>query len=100
MTRSLLSFIAPNTNAAMYAINRRFYGVGSATFVAMRLIGQTLSVTLIGVVSLSYVAEVEISPVSYPQLLTSMHTTFLLFAALGLVGVACSLLRGKTRDSQ
>ena len=66
----------------------------------MRLIGQTLSVTLIGVVSLTYVAEVEISPVSYPQLLTSMHITFLLFAALGLVGVACSLLRGKTRDSQ
>jgi EmrB/QacA subfamily drug resistance transporter len=93
-------FIAPNTNAAMYAINRRFYGVGSATLVTMRLIGQTLSVTLIGVVSLSYVAEVEISPVSYPQLLTSMHSTFLLFAALGLVGVACSLLRGKKRDSQ
>jgi EmrB/QacA subfamily drug resistance transporter len=93
-------FIAPNTNAAMYAIKRRFYGVGSATLVTMRLIGQTLSVTLIGVVSLSYVAEVEISPVSYPQLLTSMHITFLLFAALGLVGVACSLLRGKTRDSQ
>jgi len=88
-------FVAPNTNAAMYSIDRRLYGVGSSTLVTMRLIGQTLSVTLIGAVSVLYVAEVELTPEHFPQLLNSLDTVFLLFAILSIIGVACSLARGK-----
>jgi len=88
-------FVAPNTNAAMNAIDRHSYCVGSATLVTMRLIGQTLSVALIGVFSTSYVADVVLGPTNYPVHLTSINATFLLFAALSLVGFACSLARGK-----
>ena len=93
-------FVAPNTNAAMFTIDRRLYGVGSSTLVTMRLIGQTLSVTLIGAVSVIYVAEVELKPENFAQLLSSSDTAFLLFAALCLIGVACSLARGKLHDNR
>ncbi|HYC19612.1 MAG TPA: MFS transporter [Candidatus Bathyarchaeia archaeon] len=93
-------FVAPNTNAAMFTIDRRLYGVGSSTLVTMRLIGQTLSVTLIGAVSVIYVAEVELKPENFTQLLSSSDTAFLLFAALCSIGVACSLARGKLHNNR
>ena len=55
-------FSSPNTNAVMSSIDRRFYGVGSATLGTMRLTGQMLSMGIAMVIfSLSALLRLAMS---------------------------------------
>ena len=90
-------FSSPNTNAVMSSLDRRFYGVGSATLATMRLMGQMLSMGIATVIFALHIGDARITPEQYPQLLTSVRTAFTLFAILCFVGILASLARGKMR---
>jgi MFS family permease len=91
-------FSSPNVNAIMSSVERRTFGVASATLGTMRLIGQMLSMGVATLVLATIVGKVQIGPEHYGAFLTSLRTTFVLFAVLCFGGVFASLARGKTRS--
>jgi EmrB/QacA subfamily drug resistance transporter len=92
-------FSSPNTNAVMSSVEKKFYGVASATLGTMRLTGQMLSMGLATMVIAIYIGNVPISPQYYPLFLRSEKTAFIVFAALCFAGIFASLARGKIRGA-
>ncbi|MGB8658239.1 MAG: MFS transporter [Candidatus Zixiibacteriota bacterium] len=90
-------FSSPNTNAVMCSVEKRFYGVASATLATMRLTGQMLSMGIAMLVFALYIGRAQITPENYPAFLTSAKTAFIIFAVLCFGGIFASLSRGKVR---
>jgi MFS family permease len=90
-------FSSPNTNAVMSSLEKRFYGVGSATLGTMRLIGQMLSMGIAMVIFALHIGTARITPEYYPLFLTSMRTALVIFSALCVGGIVAALARGKVR---
>jgi MFS family permease len=90
-------FSSPNTNAVMSSIEKRYYGVGSATLGTMRLTGQMMSMGIAMLIFALHIGSARITPENYPVFMTSVRTAFLIFAALCFAGIFASLARGKVR---
>ena len=94
-------FSSPNTNAVMSAVERRDYGVGSATLGTMRLVGQAMSMAFAAVIFAGRMGGAGISRETSGLLLSSIHTAFALSAVLCFLGVFASAARGKmARESR
>ncbi len=91
-------FTSPNTNAIMSSIERRCYGVGSATLGTMRLVGQVMSMGIAMLVFSVYLGRVEILPENYPQFIDSVQVAFAIFAVLCFAGIFASMARGSLRE--
>lgn len=90
-------FSSPNTNAVMSSVEKKFYGVASATLGTMRLTGQMLSTGIATLILTIYVGNVQIVPENYSLFLGSEKAAFIVFAALCFAGIFASLARGKVR---
>ena len=90
-------FSSPNTNAVMSSVEKRYYGVASATVGTMRLTGQMLSLGITMLVFAVTMGAVQITPQYYPVFLGAMRAVFIICTALCVVGVFASLARGKVR---
>ncbi|MBF4474335.1 MFS transporter [Methanobacterium formicicum] len=91
-------FSSPNTNVIMGSVQRKFYGVASATVSTMRLIGQTLSIGIATLVFSLLIGRVQITPDQFPALMESIQLCFVVFTALCFIGVFVSWWRGKRKD--
>lgn len=83
-------FSSPNTNAIMSSVERRFYGVASATVSTMRLVGQTMSMGFVLLIFAIYIGRVMIMPAQYPALLLSIQISYIVFTVLCVIGVVAS----------
>jgi predicted MFS family arabinose efflux permease len=90
-------FSSPNTNAVMSSVEKKFYGVASATLGTMRLTGQMLSTGIATLILTIYVGNVQIVPENYSLFLGSEKAAFIVFAALCFAGIFASLARGNVR---
>jgi MFS family permease len=90
-------FSSPNTNAVMSSVDKRFYGVASATLGTMRMIGQMFSMGIAMLIFSIYIGKIQIAPQHYALFLKSVRTAFIVFAILCLGGIFASLARGKVR---
>jgi EmrB/QacA subfamily drug resistance transporter len=86
-------FSTPNTHAIMNSVERRYFGVASATNSTMRIVGQTLSMGMVLVIFSVYVGAVLFSPQNYPALLQSINVAFTISAVLGFIAIFASLAR-------
>lgn len=93
----LALFSAPNTNAVMSSVDKRFYGVAAGTLGTMRSIGQMLSLGIVMLLFSIYAGELQIASANSPLFLESMRVAFIIFSALGFVGIFASLARGRVR---
>jgi EmrB/QacA subfamily drug resistance transporter len=91
----LALFSSPNTNAIMGSVDRRFYGVASSTVGTMRLTGQMLSTGVAMTLFAINLGGSQIVPELYSVLLSSVKTTFTIFFALCIPGIAASMVRGR-----
>lgn len=91
-------FSSPNTNAVMSSVERRFYGVASASLGTMRLTGQTISMGIVAVVFGTHLGKVKITTENFPQFLESTNIIFIIFTVLCSLGIFASLARGKVRN--
>ncbi|HSD28146.1 MAG TPA: MFS transporter [Vicinamibacteria bacterium] len=89
-------FSSPNTNAVMGSVERRSYGVASATLATMRLVGQMLSMGLASLVLALFVGREAVGPEHAAGFVAGMRTAFVLFALLCVAGVFASLARGRS----
>ena len=90
-------FSSPNTNAVMSSVEKRWYGVASATLGTMRLTGQMLSMGIVMLIFAVTMGSTRITPEYYPAFLRSMQIAFVIFSVLSAIGVFASLARGKVR---
>lgn len=87
-------FSSPNINVIMSSVEEKSLGVASGMNGTMRLIGQTLSMGIAMMLFSILIGPVVITPSQYPQFITSMHASFVIFTLLSLVGTAASCIRG------
>ena len=90
-------FSSPNTNAVMGAVERKQYGVASATLATMRMVGQMLSMGIATLIFSLFIGKVRIVPANYPLFLKSMRVSFVVFFVMCVCGVFFSLARGRVR---
>jgi EmrB/QacA subfamily drug resistance transporter len=90
-------FSSPNTNAVMSAVERRSYGVASATLGTMRLLGQMMSMGMVMVAFALSMGRARIDQGSVPGFMAAMRAVLLLGAGLCVAGVFASLARGTVR---
>lgn len=90
-------FSSPNTNAVMSSVEKRFYGVASATLATMRQIGMMFSMGMVMLIFAIYLGRVQITPEYYAPFLSSLNTAFIIFTVLCFGGIFASLARGKVR---
>lgn len=92
-------FSSPNTNAIMSSVDKRQYGIASASVGTMRLVGQVLSLGIATVFLAVYVGRVKMTAELAPEFMEAFQPAFLAFSALCFVGVFASLARGKVREA-
>jgi EmrB/QacA subfamily drug resistance transporter len=90
-------FSSPNTNAVMSSVEKRSYGVASATLATMRQIGMMFSMGMVMLIFAIYLGRVQITPEYYAPFLSSLNTAFIIFTVLCFGGIFASLARGKVR---
>jgi MFS family permease len=83
-------FSSPNTNAVMGAVDRRSYGIASATLATMRLCGQVVSMGL-ATALLTLLTPAGAGP---GKLVVPLRAAFAAFAVLCVLGTLASLARG------
>jgi EmrB/QacA subfamily drug resistance transporter len=93
-------FSSPNTNAIMSSVEKKLYGVASATFGTMRLTGQMMSMGIVMLIFAVIMGNVQITPEYYPMFLQSMRIAFIVFSVLCVFGVFASLARGKVLEDR
>jgi len=90
-------FSSPNTNAVMSSVEKRSYGVASATLGTMRQLGMIFSMGIAMITFVVFIGRVEITPEYYPAFIQSLHISFIVFTALCFGGIFASMARGKIR---
>ncbi|MBN2299537.1 MAG: MFS transporter [Deltaproteobacteria bacterium] len=94
-------FSSPNSNAVMSSVEKRYYGVASGVLSTMRLSGQMISMATVLLLFSLYIGDEPIAVHTYPAFMKSMHTTFIIFSLLCVIGVFISLCRGEIhRDNR
>jgi MFS family permease len=92
-------FSSPNTNTIMSSVTPRFLGVASATVGTMRLAGQMMSIAITVLILDVIVGPTTITEQNHPEFLAAVRLSFVVFAALCVVGVLASLARGRQRKA-
>jgi EmrB/QacA subfamily drug resistance transporter len=90
-------FSSPNLNAAMSAIEKKYYGIASGTIGTMRLLGQSLSLAIVMLLFALFIGRVQIAPENYAAFLQSEKTAFIIFSVFCFAGIFISLARGNLR---
>ena len=87
-------FSSPNVNAAMSAVENKYYGIASATLATMRMIGQMFSM---GITMLVFAVFLGDRPLDQAGglLLQSTRLIFFILGILCCAGIFASLARGK-----
>jgi EmrB/QacA subfamily drug resistance transporter len=87
-------FSSPNTNAVMGSVEKRSYGVASATLATVRLVGQMLSMGMASLVLALFVGSAAVGPGNTAGFVSGMRVAFAFYALLCVAGVFASLARG------
>jgi EmrB/QacA subfamily drug resistance transporter len=86
-------FSSPNTNAVMSCVDKKEYGVASSLLATMRNIGHTSSMAVVTVIVGMYMGNKALSEADPQLLISTMHTSFLIFTGICVVGTIISLKR-------
>ena len=93
-------FATPIIHAIMGCVDKSRVGMASATVAAMRQAGMNMSMGVATLVIALVVGQVEIVPGTYPQLLTSIRLTFLIFTVLCVAGIVLALAGPRRKSAR
>ncbi|MCD8139991.1 MAG: hypothetical protein LUE17_09495, partial [Planctomycetaceae bacterium] len=83
-------FSSPNVNIIMGSVSSKLSGLASATTGTARQLGQSLSIATTSLIVHHYMGDLELSLETANRYLPAMHTGFLIFAAICVVGMYTS----------
>ena len=90
-------FFAANMLAVMGSVEKKHYGVASATVVTMRQIGMTLSMAITTLISALYIGGAQVTPETSGLFIISLRTSYGVFAVLSFCAIFASLAGVKKR---
>jgi EmrB/QacA subfamily drug resistance transporter len=88
-------FASPNLNALMSSVEKKFFGIASATITTMRQLGMVLSMGIVMLLFAFYMGSTQITPEYYGMFLQSVNMVFIIFTILCFLGIFASLASGK-----
>ncbi len=91
-------FSSPNTYSIMNSVEKKNYGVASATLGTMRQIGQMLSMGIAMILFSIIIGKSAISSENAFLFLRAMKTGFVIFSILCFLGIFASLARGNAKS--
>jgi MFS family permease len=89
-------FSSPNVSLIMGSVEPRYLGIASGLNASMRTLGMMTSMMIITLVFAYLMQDQPVTLATRPQFLASMRLALLLFSALCVIGIGCSLGRIKT----
>lgn len=89
-------FSSPNTNMIMSSVEKRFYGVASATTATMRSTGMMFSMAIASLSVHVFVGEQKITDLNIESYIHSSRIIFMVFTVLCIIGVYSSFVGKKT----
>ncbi|MGB9979749.1 MFS transporter [Methanobacterium sp.] len=84
-------FYSSNTKVVMGAVDKKYFGVASATLSDVRSMGQIFGMGIVMLIISTILGNVQIMPSNYPELFTSLKIAFVAIAALSAVGIFTSI---------
>ena len=86
-------FATPNTNAIMGSVDRSLYGLGSSMMGNMRLLGQSISMAIVSLITTAFIGDAPLGSEAYiAKFMVSLRTCFIVFTVLCSLGVVMCLL--------
>ncbi len=86
-------FGSPNSNAVMSCVDKKDYGVASSILATMRSIGHTSSMAIVTAIIGIYMGGSSLSESSPELLLKTIHTVFMVFTILCILGIFMAIKR-------
>ncbi len=87
------AFSTPNMTTVMGSVRPKHYGIASSLVATMRSIGMLTAMTITTLLLSMFMGNAEVSTATAPGFLKTMHTAFIIFAVLSLVGIIFSMAR-------
>jgi EmrB/QacA subfamily drug resistance transporter len=86
-------FYSANTKVVISAVDKKYFGVASATLSDVRSMGQIFGMGIIMIIISTIMGNVEIMPSNFPQLILSLRISLVALAILSAVGIFTSLFK-------
>ena len=71
--------------------------MASSVLATMRSLGHTVSMTIITIIVSIYIGDKTLKDAEPQMLIIVMHTAFIVFTALALIGALCSMKKPKKK---
>ncbi len=92
-------FTAPNINAIMGSVEKRYFGIAGGSSATMRMLGMMVSMGITTLVLTIVMGPVVITEAVYPELLSSIQAAFVIFCVICFFGIFTSFSRGSIRST-
>jgi EmrB/QacA subfamily drug resistance transporter len=86
-------FYSSNTKMVMSSVDKKYFGVASATLSNVRSMGQIFGMGIVMIIISTILGNVEIIPSNYPELIISLRFALVAIAVLSAVGIFTSLFK-------
>lgn len=86
-------FAAPNTSAIMGSVDKVHLGQASGLTGTVRTLGMLFSMVIVSISMNLFLGDDPLRPENTPAFLQAMHSNFILFGILNLLGIFCSVVR-------
>ena len=90
-------FSSPNTNAILGCVDKEDYGVANSIIATMRTYGQSSGMAVLSVITAAVLGSGSLESSPKEDILSMMHTSFIVFAVLSIMGLFFSLARDRGR---
>ena len=91
-------FYSPNTKTVVSSVEKKYYGVATATLSNMRSMGQIFGMGIAMLMISIFLGKVEISPANYIELGQSIRATLIILSLLCAVGIFTSLIKENNQE--
>ena len=88
-------FSSPNTNAILSCVSKEDYGVANSIIATMRTYGQSSGMAILSVITAAVLGSGSLESSPKADIITMIHSAFLIFAALSFLGVFFSITRDR-----
>ena len=86
-------FYSSNTKIVMSSVDKKFFGVTSATLSNARSMGQIFGMGIVMIIISALLGNAQIIPSNYPELIISLRFSLVAIAVLSAVGIFTSIFK-------
>jgi EmrB/QacA subfamily drug resistance transporter len=86
-------FYSANTKVVMSSVDKKYFGIASATLSNMRSIGQIFAMGIVMIIISAFLGNVQIVTSNHPELIISLRYSLVAIAVLSAVGIFTSVFK-------